>query len=487
MASTDRETVHFLLNGEAVSLTAPPPTLTLLNWLRQDRALTGTKEGCAEGDCGACTVVLASWRNGAVHYRAVNACIVFVATLDAQAVITVEHLSQFGSLHPVQRNLVEQHASQCGFCTPGIVMSLFARVQNGDDNPAVDCLAGNLCRCTGYGPILAANDALDADFARAMFEPQHKHLVDTLPGFNREDDIGYTAEAGAFFASSTPERLAAVLAKHPSATVLAGGTDVGLWVTKQHRALDVVVSTARLRDLGGVNRNAGWLEIGAACSYRDALAALADHHPRLGTLVRRIGSTQIRNTGTVVGNIANGSPIGDMPPALLALGASVVLQSTEGTRELALDDFFIDYGKQAIAPGEFVRAVQVPPLGRDAHFSSHKIAKRFEQDISAVSFAGYVECNAHGVVVDIRLAYGGMAGIPKRAHQTESALLGAPFTEAALHEGALDALTADFSPLGDWRASRVYRERVARNLLIKFAREVATGEVVDLWPAAEFA
>lgn len=481
--NTARDTIHFVLNGEVISLSAPPPTLTLLSWLR-GRQLCGTKEGCAEGDCGACTVVIVDWHSNAPRYRAINACILFVATLDAKAVITVEHLSQLGSLHPVQRNLVEQHASQCGFCTPGIVMSLFARVQNADSEPVEDALAGNLCRCTGYGPILAAAEAVETDFAHAMFQPQHQQLCNLLPELAHTDPIGYQSDAGAYYAPTTPAHLADVLAEHPDATLLAGGTDVGLWVTKQHQDLPVVVSTGRLSELNSVATVAGWLEIGAACTYSDAMDALGKLHPDIASYLRRIGSTQIRNSGTIAGNLANGSPIGDMPPVLLALAASIALQSRDGIREIALDDFFIDYGKQAIEPGEFIRSIHVPPLGRAAQFACFKVSKRFEQDISALSLACYLECNDEGVVTDARLAYGGMAATPKRARNVENALLGSPFSEQAV-AASTAALDADFSPLSDWRASSLYRRTVARNLLIKFARQIASGVRVDLWPLAE--
>ncbi len=481
---TTRQGVAFLLNGERVDLESIPPTLTLLNWLRDTQRLTGTKEGCAEGDCGACSVVVAEWIDGDLRYRAINACIVFVATLDAKAVITVEHLSQFGALHPVQRNLVEQHGSQCGFCTPGIVMSLFARVQNRDKQPLEDTLAGNLCRCTGYGPILDAANAVDADFAHAMFEPQHQHLRRELATLQHDEHITLEHPEGSFFAPRTTAELARLLQRHPDATLLAGGTDVGLWVTKQQQTFEVLISTARLNGMNAVKREAGWLEIGAACTYSDALQALGELHPAIKALVRRIGSTQIRNSGTVVGNIANGSPIGDMPPALIALDASVVLEREEGTRELALQDYFIDYGKQAIERGEFVRAIQVPPLDSRAHVGCYKISKRFEQDISAVSAGFYLELDSDGRVVEIRLAYGGMAATPKRAIHTEQALRGSVFNEASVI-GALSALDTDFTPLSDWRASARYRKLVAGNLLRKFAREVATGQSIDLWPASE--
>ncbi len=481
-----RQQLRFLLNGETVELTSVPPTLTLLEWLRRERALTGTKEGCAEGDCGACSVVIAEPAGDSLRYRTVNACIVFLATLDAKAVITVEYLSQFGSLHPVQRNLVDQHASQCGFCTPGIAMSLFARVQNRDDGPIEDTLAGNLCRCTGYGPILDAANAVDSDFALAMFEPQHQHMRAALAELKHTDHIALSHPDGLFFAPSSTSELATLLQQHPEATLLGGGTDVGLWVTKQHRSLPVVISTARLSGLDCVTRNAGWLEIGAACSYSDALDALSTLHPAFNSLVRRIGSRQIRNTGTVVGNIANGSPIGDMPPALIALGASVVLESTAGTREIALEDFFLDYGVQAIDAGEFVRAIQIPPLDSHAKVACYKISKRFEQDISAVSAGFYLTLDRDGVVSEARLAFGGMAATPRRATRTEAALRGNVFNESAVI-AALPSLHADFTPLSDWRASKAYRQTVAGNLLRKFAREVATGSAVDLWPASSTA
>ncbi len=463
-----RDTVSFTLNGEMVSVQNPDPTLTLLNWLRQTRSLTGTKEGCAEGDCGACTVVIGSpdAPEDLPPWRAVNACIAFLPTLDGKTVITVEGLAQNGKLHPVQQALIEHHGSQCGFCTPGFVMSLYAHYRNEgvvDDETLNDVLAGNLCRCTGYAPIIRA--------ARAMYDyPKVEDILlasatdsemlcltmtDTLSGTEKQ-----------YFAPHNMSELAIIYAKHPDAVILAGSTDVGLWVTKQKKVLKVLIDIGRVEGFANIEKTENGLMIGAGASYAAAHETLEEMYPSLGELIRRIGSTQIRNAGTMGGNIANGSPIGDMPPPLIALGAELILRRGDNTRRIALESFFLEYGKQDIASGEFVETIFVPnpvPAGR---FAVYKVSKRFDQDISALCGAFSLQLDGHKVAA-IRIAFGGMAGIPARAKNAEAALLGQDWNETNLRK-AMMALGDDFTPLSDMRASAEYRLQCAQNLLLKF-------------------
>jgi xanthine dehydrogenase small subunit len=463
-------TIRFLLNGELREVAGADPTRTLLEWLREDARRTGTKEGCAEGDCGACTVVLGELIEGAMRWRAVNACILFLPVLDGRAVVTVEGLAKDGELHPVQRAMVETHGSQCGFCTPGFVMSLYALWLNGGEQDAGeinDALAGNLCRCTGYGPIIAAAQAMggrsdaseDAAVARQLKAMRREAMLE-LDFTDR-----FSGRRRRYLAPRSADELAAVLGEHPEATVLAGGTDVGLWVTKQHRSLDVVVSLNEAADLRAVRETDEAVEIGAGARYSDVYGRLSALWPEFGEVLRRLGSTLIRNSGTLVGNIANGSPIGDTPPLLIALGATLTLRRGGETRSMPLEDYFIAYGKQDRAPGEFVQSVTVPKPAPGSVFKAWKISKRFDQDISAVCGAFQLRMDGDRIG-EARIAFGGMAATPKRAAACEAALTGQVFDEATLAR-ALAALDSDFAPISDMRASAGYRAAAARGLLRK--------------------
>ena len=463
------EAVRFLLGHEPRELRRLDPNLTVLNWLREVERRSGTKEGCAEGDCGACTVVLGELEGDRIRYRAVNACILFVPQLDGKQLITVEHLRRpDGSLHPVQQAMVECHGSQCGFCTPGFVMSLFA-LYHEDRAPSrqriLDVLAGNLCRCTGYRPII--------DAARRMYElgegdhfgAREAETIAHLKALRGGERLAFTHRARRYFAPRRIEDLAALCEQFPSALLLAGGTDVGLWVTKQHRDLDTLIYVGEVEELTRLEVTDTHLEIGAAVTYTDAMDALAAHWPDFGELIRRLGSVQIRNSGTIGGNVANGSPIGDSMPALIALGAEVVLRKGSAHRNLQLEDFYLDYRKTALQPGEFVELIRVPLPRPEQQFRCYKIAKRFDQDISALLGAFNIRL-AKGRVADVRIAYGGMAAIPKRATACEQALRGQPWTEATIARGR-EALAREFAPISDMRASAAYRLLAAQNLLTK--------------------
>jgi xanthine dehydrogenase small subunit len=470
------EGIRFLLGNEPRQLRDVDPTMTVLNYLRLVERRCGTKEGCAEGDCGACTVVLGEPVGDRIRYRAVNACIQFLPTLDGKQLITIEHLKdRDGRLHPVQQAMVDSHGSQCGFCTPGFVMSLFALFHEQDrpDRGAInDALAGNLCRCTGYGPIVTAAERMYDGPRSDPFTSAETATLTALQNLHN----GTTVSEGSrrFFAPTHIDELARLAGAYPTATLLAGGTDVGLWVTKQHRRLDPVIYVGNVLELQRVGITDTQIEIGAAVAYTDLHDLIAQHYPDFAELIRRLGSTQIRNAGTMGGNVANGSPIGDSPPPLIALGATLVLRSAAGRREMPLESYFIGYGKQDRRPGEFVELIRLPLPQPGWQFRCYKISKRFDQDITAALGAFNIKL-AGGLVDDVRIAFGGMAPTPKRAPACEAALKGKPWTRATVAEGQL-ALRRDYAPITDMRASKDYRSLVAEKLLLKFFIETTEAD-----------
>ncbi|WP_224817021.1 xanthine dehydrogenase small subunit [Hasllibacter sp. MH4015] len=468
-------TIRFLLNGEPQEVSAPPTT-TLLDWLRERARLTGTKEGCNEGDCGACTIMVTDPDGTA---RALNACILFLPQLDGRAVRTVEGIAApDGTLHPVQQAMVDLHGSQCGFCTPGFIAMMATAHLNGATDHA-DQIAGNLCRCTGYAPILRAAEAaasapipahMRAD-AEALSVPFH--VPEISSGGVAPGDGGQTAPPSSqdnpAFIPKSADALAAWYLDHPDATLIAGATDVGLWVTKQHRALGDVAFLNQCADLRGITSDDQTIRIGAMTNLNEVRHFLASRHPSFAEMIRRYGSVQVRNAATIGGNIANGSPIGDTPPALIALGATLHLRKGNARRDLPLEDFFIAYGQQDRAKGEFLENVSFPVQADNLRV--YKLSKRFDQDISAVCGAFNLTVT-DGKITDARIAFGGMAGIPARAARVEAALIGQDLSENSA-QAALSAFAEDYTPMSDMRASADYRLRTAQNTLLRYVAEMS--------------
>ncbi len=471
-----RDALRFRFRGRDVALSQFSPRATVLDWLREDMGAKGTKEGCAEGDCGACTVVLARLKGGRLTHEPFNSCILLLGQLDGAELITVEDLAQSGELHPLQQAMVDTHASQCGFCTPGIVMSLFAHYQScgGETSRDTinDVLAGNLCRCTGYRPIVDSALEVCRVGADDQFTRKAAARLAALSALDDKADVFVGDETSFFAAPASEQSLARLYMQHPDATLVAGATDVGLWITKKLTPLQKIIHVGRVAELAAIEQSPAGLELGAVASLARAAPALGAIDLDVAEVMRRFGSMQVRAAGTVGGNIANGSPIGDLAPMLIALGATLELRRGDDVRTMPLENFFLDYGRQDRQKGEYVRRLLIPALAPGAHFRAYKITKRFDEDISAVLTA--LCLNVEGDrITGARVAFGGMAGIPKRAKAVEEKLRGLSLADTRNWQAVADAVGDDFTPLTDLRASASYRSRVAGNLIIKALAEIA--------------
>ncbi|MFT3856749.1 MAG: xanthine dehydrogenase small subunit [Aquabacterium sp.] len=508
MSTAAPRPIRFVHQGRMREVSGLAPTTTVLQWLRDAAHCTGTKEGCAEGDCGACTVVVGERdpQTGTWRQQTVNACIQLLPMLDGKALLTVEDVADAPSapLHPCQQAMVNCHGSQCGFCTPGFVMSLWDVYERHAEAPTraelAEALSGNLCRCTGYRPILEAGLKMyeaprvehDKQPLLALLQQAEQACLD-----DGEDGLVYEGPDAdparqamqRFHAPRTLQALARLRAQLPHARLLAGCTDIGLWVTKQFRPLGDILYLGRVAELSAcTHHDDGSLEIGAAVSLEAAWSALTRAMPMLREIWKRFAAPPVRHAGTLVGNLANGSPIGDSAPILLALDATLLLRRGEHTRTLPLSAFYLDYMKHALQPGEFIQSVRVPCLRADQGetLRAYKLSKRRDSDISAVCAGLWLKLDGDRIV-DVRLGFGGMAATSRRATQTEQALRGQPWNEATLRL-AQAALRQDFQPLTDLRASSDYRITVAVNLLERFWLETRPGaalppEMVQVWPA----
>jgi xanthine dehydrogenase small subunit len=488
--------IRFLHRNALTEVVDAAPTRSVLDWLREDAHCTGTKEGCNEGDCGACTVVLGSLdETGALQLQPVNACIQFLPTLDGKALFTVEDLEGAGAaLHPVQQALVDCHGSQCGFCTPGFVMSLWALYQahvaagtRPTRQQIADALSGNLCRCTGYRPILDAGEHMFSIAVPVALE--RARVLAALQALAADAPLQFRHGDAVFHAPRTLDALAARVVAHPQAVLLAGSTDIGLWVNKQLRQLPELISLGAVAELQRIEVHGDTLVIGAGASLEAAWRALVQRWPGLMEVWLRFASPPIREAGTMGGNVANGSPIGDAAPALMALDATLLLRRGDALRRLPLHQFYLGYMKNALAPGEFLQAIEVPlPVaGEPDTVRAYKLSKRYDCDISAVCAALRVTVDGGGRVASARLAFGGLAATVKRAAATEAALIGQPWNEAGART-AMAALAQDFQPLSDMRASAAYRLQAAQNMLRRYALETQPqgalpAAALSVWPA----
>ena len=473
--------IQFLLNQTLRTEHALDPNVTVLEYLREHAHKPGTKEGCASGDCGACTVVVGELHTNQegtdlLRYRSINACLTFVSTLHGKQLISVEDLKHQGQLHSVQRAMVDCHGSQCGFCTPGFVMSLFALQKNTtgnqDGQQAHEALAGNLCRCTGYRPILAAAEQACCTRQPDQFDAHHSQTITRLKAIATAPPAVLHTGDKRWLSPLTSDALAELYEAHPQARLLAGGTDLALEVTQMHRPLTVMIHVGNVADMKHIERVDNQLEIGAAVTLTDAYTTLKSEYPDFGELLQRFASLQIRNQGTLGGNIGNASPIGDTPPLLIALGAQLVLRKGAVRRTLAIEDFFIDYRVTARQEGEFIEKIVIPCANPSHTFRAYKVSKRLDDDISAVCAAFNLRIE-QGRVAEARIAFGGMAATAKRAARCETVLLGSPWNSATI-ENACAALADDFTPLSDFRASKEYRLLSAQNLLRKYFIEQQT-------------
>ncbi|WP_397475996.1 xanthine dehydrogenase small subunit [Pusillimonas sp.] len=480
-----RKAIEFLFNGELRRLADFDPNMTVLRYIREVERAMGSKEGCAEGDCGACTAVVVEQDDGALRYRAVNSCIQLLGTLDGKALLTVESLKHSGQLHRAQKAMVAEHGSQCGFCTPGFVMSIFAGVQHEvqPTRQAIDeLLAGNLCRCTGYTPIInAAKNALQAG-ADGEWAARSDELLNKLKALSSNTGARVGVQRDAFVIPRSVEELAAYLVEHPDAALVAGGTDLGVHITKNHKQYECLVYLGCIPELKQIEVLPEGVRLGAAVTYDAARKPLAELAPSIGQLISRIGAVQVRNLGTIGGNIGNGSPIGDMPPALIAAGAELTLRRGAQARKIALEDYFIAYGRQDINPGEFIESIWIPRPSPSSVLKVYKVSKRIEQDISGVCGAFNLEFDSTAdeiTVAKARICFGGMAGTPLRAEACEQFLTGRAWTDETVAR-AREILENTYEPLSDARASSIYRNRLAGNLLHRYFLECQTSSEVGV-------
>ena len=473
-------TIKFVHKKKIFKIHNPNPNETILSFVRTKLRKTGTKEGCAEGGCGACTVVLGELKKSKIIYKAINACIAFVPTLANKQLILVEDLvSDDGSLHPVQKAMVKYHGSQCGFCTPGFVMSLFAMYKNYSfytDDTIKDSISGNLCRCTGYRPIIDAAQSLNKISKFDFFKKNRKLFVSLLKKIKHENIVIFDKNKK-YFAPKNIGELKKILRQYPNSKLLNGGTDISLDVTKERKELDSLIYINSIDELNYIKKKNNYIEVGATTPLIDFELFVKKYFPDFAQILKRYGSTQIRNVCTISGNIATASPIGDTLPLLLSLDSQIVVKDKAKTKILPLNGFFINYRKTKLKRGQFIHSIRIP-LRLKSIFKAYKISKRIDDDISSVCASFNVELKDKKIK-NIKIAYGGMANIPKRAINCEKILLNTSFSDSIINK-AKKSLEKDFSPITDARASQEYRMEIAKNLLEKCFIEIKEKKLIRI-------
>jgi len=464
--------IKFVYGNQIIQLHNPDPNETILNYVRTKLKKTGTKEGCAEGGCGACTIVLGELKKRKIIYKAINACIAFVPILNGKQLILVEDLVSIdGSLHPVQNAMVKYHGSQCGFCTPGFVMSLFAMYKNYPfykDNIIKDSISGNLCRCTGYRPIIDAAKSLNK-ISKADFFKKNQKLTISLLKKIKKQNIAISNKNKKYFAPQNINELKKILNKYPNSKLLSGGTDVSLIVTKERKDLDCIIYMNSIDELNYIKKNSNYIEVGATTPLIEFEFFIKKYFPDFAQILKRYGSTQIKNICTIAGNIATASPIGDTLPLLLSLDSKIVIKDKTKTKILPLNGFFLTYRKTKLKKGQFIHSIRIP-LKLKSIFKAYKISKRIDDDISSICASFNIEIR-NNKITKIKVAYGGMASIPKRAINCENILINSPLSNAIINK-AKKSLEKDFTPITDVRASQKYRIEIAKNLLEKCFIEI---------------
>ena len=471
--------IKFVHKNKIVELSNPDSNETLLNFIRTKLKKTGTKEGCAEGGCGACTVVLGELENNNINYKAINACIAFVPSLEGKQLILVEDLVSKNELHPVQKAMVNYHGSQCGFCTPGFVMSLFAMYKNYSSySEAIikDSIQGNLCRCTGYRPIIDAAKSLNKKSGFDHFSKNKKITLGLLKKIQKRN-IAIINNNKKYFAPKSVNELKNILRQEPNSKLISGGTDISLIVTKERKDLNSLIYMNSINELNYIKENNNYIEVGATTPLINFESFIKKYFPDFSQILKRYGSVQIRNICTIAGNIATASPIGDTLPLLLVLDSQIVIKDKSKTQILPLNGFFIGYRKTKLKKGQFIHSIRIPLLKKNI-FKAYKISKRIDDDISSVCASFNIEIN-NNKIKKIRIAYGGMSSIPKRAFNCEKILLNSFLSDKTINK-AKKLLEKDFKPITDARASKKYRMEVAKNLLEKCFLEVKQKKLIRI-------
>jgi len=473
--------INFIHGGKIVEIKNPDSNETLLNYIRTKLKKTGTKEGCAEGGCGACTVVLGELKNNEVNYRAINSCITLLVSIEGKQLILVEDLiSNDGTLHPVQEAMVKYHGSQCGFCTPGFVMALFSMFKkhsNFKEDIIKESISGNLCRCTGYKPIIQAAKSLKVKKRIDHFSKNIKNTIKLLKKINNKSIEIFTKDKR-YFAPRYVQELKKIIKKNINTSFLSGGTDLSLSITKERKDINSIVYMNSISELNYIKNNSKYIEVGASTPLIDLEYYIKKYYPDFTKILKRYGSPQIRNVGTVAGNIATASPIGDCLPLLLSLNAQVILQDLKKTKVLFLDNFFINYRETKLKKGQFIHSIRIPLFEKNI-FKAYKVSKRFDDDISSICAAFNLKI-VKSKIENVRIAYGGMAAIPKRAIFCEKVLLKSLVNSETIKK-AKEALEKDFKPISDVRASGLYRMEVAKNLLEKCCAEIKKKKIIGLY------